>query len=76
MNGISALYRVNGSVDVSGAVRSILTVCEDPVRTIRDMTDIEELTPTIVDSLIQRIEVHNNDKYDGHCHVKETVQSS
>lgn len=29
MNGLSALYRVNGSVDISGAVRSILTVCED-----------------------------------------------
>ena len=28
-NGISALYRTNGSIDVCGAVRSILTVCED-----------------------------------------------
>ena len=32
-----------------------------------------ELTPTIVNSLIQRIEVHNNDKYDGHCHVKVDI---
>ena len=28
-NGISALYRTNGSIDICGAVRSILTVCED-----------------------------------------------
>ena len=34
------------------------------------MTDFRELTPTIVNSLIQRIEVHNNDKQDGHCYVK------
>ena len=33
----------------------------------------KELTPTIVNSLIQRIEVHNNDKYDGHCHVKVDI---
>ena len=23
--------------------------------------------------MIQRIEVHNNDKYDGHCHVKVDI---
>ena len=39
------------------------------LRTLREMTDIQELTPTLVNSLIERIEVHNNDKYDGHCHV-------
>ena len=27
----------------------------------------------MVNSLIQRIEVHNNDKYDGHCHVKVDI---
>ena len=37
------------------------------------MTNVKELTPTIVNSLIQRIEVHNNDKYDGHCHVKVDI---
>jgi hypothetical protein len=26
-----------------------------------------------VNTLIRRIEVHNNDKYDGHCHVKVDV---
>lgn len=43
------------------------------LRTLREMTDIKELTPTIVNSLIERIEVHNNDKYDGHCHVKMDI---
>ena len=37
------------------------------------MTDINELTPTLLNSLIQRIDVHNNDKYDGHCHVKVDI---
>ena len=32
-----------------------------------------ELTPTIVNSLIQRIEVHDNVKYEGHCHVKVDI---
>lgn len=43
------------------------------LRTLREMTDIKELTPTIVNSLIERIEVHNNDKYDSHCHVKVDI---
>lgn len=43
------------------------------LRTLREMTDVKELTPTLVNSLIERIEVHNNDKYDGHCHVKVDV---
>lgn len=43
------------------------------LRTLREMTDIQELTPTLVNSLIERIEVHNNDKYDGHCHVKVDI---
>ncbi len=43
------------------------------LRTLREMTDVKELTPTIVNSLIERIEVHNNDKYDGHCHVKVDI---
>lgn len=40
------------------------------LRTFREMTDIKELTPTLVNSLIERIEVHNNDKSSGHCYVK------
>lgn len=43
------------------------------LRTLREMTDIQELTPTLVNSLIERIEIHNNDKYDGHCHVKVDI---
>ena len=40
------------------------------LRTLREMTDIKELTPTLVNSLIERIEVHNSDKSSGHNHVK------
>lgn len=43
------------------------------LRTLRELTDVKELTPTLVNSLIERIEVHNNDKYDGHCHVKVDI---
>ena len=43
------------------------------LRTLREMTDIKELTPTLVNSLIERIEVHNNDKSDGHSHVKVDI---
>ncbi|MCR4682674.1 MAG: recombinase family protein, partial [Clostridiales bacterium] len=43
------------------------------IKMLREMTDVKELTPTIVNSLIRRIEVHNNDKYDGHCHVKVDI---
>lgn len=37
------------------------------------MTDIKKLTPTLVNSLIERIEVHNNDKSSGHCYVKVDI---
>ena len=37
------------------------------------MTDTQELTPTLVNSLIERIEVHNNDKSSGHCFVKVDI---
>lgn len=43
------------------------------LRTLREMTDISELTPTLVNSLIERIEVHNNDKSSGHCYVKVDI---
>ena len=32
------------------------------LKTLRELTDVNELTPTIVNSLIDRMEVHNNDK--------------
>ncbi|MBO4847724.1 MAG: DUF4368 domain-containing protein [Clostridia bacterium] len=43
------------------------------LKTVRELTDIKELTPTLVNSLIERIEVHNNDKYDRHGHVKVDI---
>lgn len=43
------------------------------LRTLREMTDITELNPTLVNSLIERIEVHNNDKSSGHCYVKVDI---
>ncbi len=43
------------------------------LRTLREMTDIQELTPTLVNSLIERIEVNNKDKSSGHCHVKADI---
>ena len=43
------------------------------IRTFREMTDITELTPTLVNKLIERIEVHNNDKSSGHCYVKVDI---
>ena len=43
------------------------------LKTLRELTDFKELTTTIVNSLIQRIEVHNNDKSSGHCYVKVDI---
>lgn len=37
------------------------------------MTEINELAPTLANSLIERIEVHNNDKSSGHCYVKVDI---
>ena len=34
---------------------------------------IRELTPTLVNSLIERTEVHNSDKSSGHSHVKVDI---
>ena len=43
------------------------------LETIRKCTDIEELTPEIVNRLIKRIEVHNSEKIDGRKQVKLDV---
>ncbi len=43
------------------------------IKTLREMTDVRELTPTLVNSLIQRIEVHNKEKLNGHSHVKVDI---
>ena len=34
---------------------------------------LRSFTPTIANSLIERIEVHNNDKYDSYCHARTDV---
>ena len=46
------------------------------LKTLRELTDVNELTPTIVNSLIDRIEVHNNDKSSDHCYVKVDIYFS
>ena len=43
------------------------------LRTLREFTEIKELTPTLVNILIERIEVHNNDKSSGRYYVKVDV---
>ena len=43
------------------------------LRTLREMTDMKELIPTLVNSLIERIEVHNSNKSSGHSHVKVDI---
>ena len=43
------------------------------LETIRKCTDIEELTPRIVNRLIRRIEVHKSAKVDGRKRVKPDV---
>ncbi len=43
------------------------------LRTLREITDIKKLTPTLVNSLIERIEVHNSNKSSGHSHVKVDI---
>ncbi len=46
------------------------------LKTIREITEVKELTSGLIHPLIERIEVHNNDKYDGHCHVKVDIYFS
>ena len=43
------------------------------LETIRKCTDIDELTPEIINRLIRRIEVHNSEKVDGRKRVKLDV---
>ena len=40
---------------------------------IREFTEVRKLTPTLVNKLIQRIEIHNNDKSGGHCFVQVDI---
>lgn len=43
------------------------------LQTLRKSTEITELNRELVNRLIQRIEVHNNDKSSGHCHVQVDI---
>lgn len=43
------------------------------LKALREYSEIKELTPALVNKLIQRIEVHNNDKSSGHCHVQVDI---
>ncbi len=40
---------------------------------LMEFTDMKQLTPTIVNKLIERIEIHNNEKKHSHGHVKVDV---
>jgi ribosome-binding ATPase YchF (GTP1/OBG family) len=43
------------------------------LKSLREFSELRQLTPAIVNTLIRRIEVHNNDKSSGHCYVKVDV---
>ena len=65
--------------ETAKAEESLKTMEQDKVdlraflETIRQCTDIKELTPTIVNRLIQRIEVHNSEKIGGRKQVRLDV---
>ena len=40
---------------------------------LREFTDINELTPAIINKLIQRIEIHKNEKKHSHNNVKVDI---
>ena len=40
---------------------------------LREFTDMKELTPTVVNKLIQRIEIHKNEKKHSHNNVKVDI---
>ena len=64
-------YLIPGSRETNRYCEKVRRFGED-----RELTDVNELTPTIVNSLIDRIEVHNNDKSGGHCYVKIDINFS
>ena len=65
--------------ETAKAEESLKTMEQDKVdlraflETIRQCTDIKELTPAIVNKLIRRIEVHNSEKVDGRKQVRLDV---
>ena len=43
------------------------------LKTVREITEVKELTPSLVNALIDRIEVHNKEKIDGVSRVKVDI---
>ena len=43
------------------------------LKVLRSSTSFKELTSTLVNALIRRIGVRNNDKSSGHCYVKADI---
>jgi hypothetical protein len=43
------------------------------LKSLREFSELRQLTPAIVNTLIRRIDVHNNDKSSGHCYVKVDI---
>ncbi len=40
---------------------------------LMEFTEMEELTPTVINKLIERIEIHNNEKKHSHNNVKVNI---
>lgn len=40
---------------------------------LREFTEVKKLTPMLVNKLIQRIEIHNNEKFSGYCFVQVDI---
>ena len=40
---------------------------------LQEFTELKELTPTVVNKLIERIEIHNNEKKHSHNNVKVDI---
>lgn len=74
---ITALYcrlsQDDGREGESNSIEQTSLDLKTLLKVLRSSTSFDELTPTLVNSLIRRIEVHNNDKSSGHCYVKVDI---
>ena len=70
---MALFLRATGSDGAVFAAKQKVTDLRLLLRTLRELTDIAKLTPALVNSLIERIEVHNNDKSSGHCYLKVDI---
>ena len=69
-------YNVPGKISDERFCRMSANYEKEHLETIRECTDLKELTPTIVNTLIKRIEVHNSDKGKDGLKQRKTVQPS